>query len=429
MATADRKFAALLGKGVTEIRTIIAAFTSRDPRDIGDRFFTLATNMPFVDFIDDGSQISVSGSKKNIVGSPMAVTAAGIMYRSKVTNEIYKKIRIDVDEEDDLITFFLEAFVAVVLSTHPIVGGNICVPTRAFRNAGMARKSGRVADSGASARPLETPSLYLLMDVIPYNYNSWAKRRPAGTTILQHYLPIIRQIATILAALENDFRFCHNDLHVENFLITEGGEVKLIDFGRSSLRFNGNYYGNTKDNFTEPTFEFSCDMLTFLVNMYASVGNPELRAFIKGLFIHPVDGLNLLDMIQAISDSLPFDPQGRAVPLHWLCYPYEVWGYENRYGGWSDELKQRLRETPSCCRPANLANVLVTGPFAPPRTVARAPLPLNEERLALVEKKSCWQCIKNGFASMCCGTRRRKGGRRHFKRTTRRKVTKSRKHL
>ena len=417
MATADRKFADLLGKGVTEIRTIIATFTSMDPRDIYDRFFTLATNMPFVDFIDDGAQITVSGAKKNIVGSPMAVTAAGIMYRSKLTNEIYKKIRIDVDE-DDLITFFLEAFIAVVLSTHPMVGGNICVPTRAFKNAGIARKSGRVADSGASAQQVDAPSLYLLMDVIPYNYKSWATRRPAGRSMLQHYLPIIRQISIILAALENDFRYCHNDLHAENFLITEGGEVKLIDFGRSSVRFNGNYYGHRRDNFTQPAFEFSCDMLTFLVSMYTATGNAELRAFIRALFTHPVDGLNLLDMIQGLSESQPRDSAGRSVPLHWLCYPYEVWGYENRYGGWSDALKQRLRETPNCCRPANLAEVLVAGPFAPPRPPIRA----NEERLPLVQGKSCWQCIKNGFSSMCCGTRRRKGGRRHFKRTTRRKM-------
>ena len=426
MATADRKFADLLGKGVSEIRTIIAAFNSLAP-DIADRFFTLATSMQSVDFIDNGAQITVSGSKKNIVGSPMAVTAAGIMYRSKLTNEIYKKIRIDVDEVDDLINFFLEAFVAVILSTHPTVGENICVPTRAFRSVGIARKSGRVADSGASAQPLAAPSLYLLMDVIPYNYISWGRRRPAGTSILQCYLPIIRQIATVLALLENDFRFCHNDLHVENFLITEGGEVKLIDFGRSSVRFNGNYYGNIRDNFTQPSFEFSCDMLTFLVNMHASIGNPELRAFIKALFVHPVDGLNLLDMIQELSDSQPPDSQGQPVPLHWLCYPYEVWGYENRYGGWSEELKQRLRETPNCCRPANLAQVLAMGPFAAPR--ARAAVRVNEERLPLVEGKSCWQCIKNGFMSMCCGTRRRKGGRRHFKRITRRKVRKLSKHI
>jgi len=163
--------------------------------------------------------------------------------------------------------------------------------------------------------------------------------------------------------------------------------------------------------------------------MYTASGNAELRAFIKSFFVHPVDGLNLLDMIQMLSDSQPADSAGQTVPLHWFCYPYEVWGYENRYGGWTEELKQRLRETPNCYSPRHLVNVMVTGPFAPPRARARVPFPVNEERLPLVEEKSCWQCIKNGFMSMCCGTRRRKGGRRHFKRTTRRKAKKLSKHL
>ena len=427
---ADIKFATLLGKGVSEIRTIINAFNSEI--DETDRFIKLANTIKPIDFVDDGKQITVSGSRKNIVGSPDARSAAGIMYRSKRSNEIYKKIPIESRYEIDV--FFLEAFIAVILSTHPAVGENICVPTRAFRSIGTIHESVRISDSGASARPaaVKERSLYLLMDVIPYNYKSWATRRPKGTSIIEHYTPIIRQVAETLAALE-DYRFCHNDLHNENFLITEGGQVKLIDFGRSSVRFNGNYYGNKIDSFLEPTFEFSCDMLTFLVSMYTASGNAELRAFIKSFFVHPVDGSNLLDMIQVLSDSQPADSAGQTVPLHWFCYPYEVWGYGARYGGWSEELKQRLRDTPNCWRPADLAQVLVTGPFAPPRARARArvPFPVNEERLPLVEEKSCWQCIKNGFMSMCCGTRRRKGGggRRHFKRITRRKARKSSKHL
>jgi len=416
------KFANLLGKGVSEIRTIINAFNSGI--DETDRFIKLANTIEAIDFLDDGKQITVSGSRKNIVGSPDGRSASGIMYRSKRSNEIYKKIPIESRYEIDV--FFLEAFIAVVLSTHPTVGANICVPTRAFRSMGTVHESVRISDLSASARPgaFKERSLYLLMDVIPYNYKSWMLRLPAGTSIIQYYTPIIRQVAETLAALE-DYRFSHNDLHNENFLITEGGQVKLIDFGRSSVRFNGNYYGNKKDSFLEPTFEFSCDMLTFLVSMYTASGNAELRAFIKSFFVHPVDGLNLLDMIQALSDSQPADSEGRPVPLHWFCYPYEVWGYDERYGGWSEALKQRLRETPNCCRPANLARVLATGPFTPLRARARAPFPVNEERLPLIEEKSCWDCIKNGFMSMCCGTRRRKGGRRHkSKRTTRRKAKK-----
>ena len=417
------KFANLLGKGVSEIRTIINAFNSGI--DETDRFIKLANTIEAIDFVDDGKQITVSGSRKNIVGSPDGRSASGIMYRSKRSNEIYKKIPIQSRYEID--EFFLEAFIAVVLSTHPAVGENICVPTRAFRSMGTVHESVRISDLSASARPgaVKERSLYLLMDVIPYNYKSWMLRLPAGTSIIQYYTPIIRQVAEVLAGLE-DYRFSHNDLHNENFLITEGGQVKLIDFGRSSVRFNGNYYGNKRDSFLEPTFEFSCDMLTFLVSMYTASGNAELRAFIKSFFVHPVDGLNLLDMIQALSDSQPADSEGRAVPLHWFCYPYEVWGYDEIYGGWSEALKQRLRETPNCCRPANLAQVLATGPFTPLRARARARAPVNEERLPLVEEKSCWECIKNGFMSMCCGTRRRKGGRRHkSKRTTRRKAKKS----
>jgi serine/threonine protein kinase len=434
MATADIKFANLLGKGVSEIRTIINAFNSGI--DETDRFIKLANTIEAIDFVDDGKQIVVSGSRKNIVGSPDGRSASGIMYRSKRSNEIYKKIPIQSRYEID--EFFLEAFIAVVLSTHPRVGENICVPTRAFRSMGTVHESVRISDLSASARPgaFKERSLYLLMDVIPYNYKSWMLRLPAGISIVEHYTPIIRQVAETLAALE-EWNFCHNDLHNENFLITEGGQVKLIDFGRSSVEFNRNYYGNKRDSFlTWPSSQFSCDMLTFLVSMYTASGNAELRAFIKSFFVHPVDGLNLLDMIQVIGDSQPADSEGRPVPLHWLCYPYEVWGYGAKYQdpnnplgdlGWSDTLKKRLRETPNCCRPANLARVLATGPFTPLRARARARAPVNEERLPLIEEKSCWECIKNGFMSMCCGTRRRKGGRRHkSKRTTRRKTTKSR---
>ena len=410
---ADQRFARILGKGVSEIGAIIDAFNSKI--DESDRFSTLAKSIRAIDFNDDGNQITVSGSKKNVVGAPERASASGIMYRSKLTNEIYKKIPIESRYELDI--FFLEAFIAVVLSTHPTVGEYICVPTRAFRSMGSTRQSNRLADSGASARPLpvERPSLYLLMDVIPYNYRSWLIRKPANISVLQHYLPIIRQLAVVLGPLEDDFRFCHNDLHAENFLITEGGEVRLIDFGRSSVRFNGRMYGHNRDNLAEPSFEFSCDMLTFLVDFYRSSGDRELRTFIRSLFASD-DGLNLLDLIEAEAAKAGMRY------AHHMCYPYRVWGYRPEdYEPWSEEMRQRLRDTPSCCRPASVVEAIDDFLSAP-----RAP----GENAVFIRKpkaKSCFQCIRNGILGMCCGSRKRRGGRRRFNRkTTRRQRKQSR---
>ena len=420
LAAATNAFAGILRKEPTTISVHIDNFN----RQTTDQFYRFATSIGYVRFAADGT---VSGSVRNAVGSPDGRTASGIMYKSDNQQIIYKQIEVDTQNEDALKEFFLEAFIAVVLSTQPVVGTGVCVPTRVFRSDSIKRSSSRFASaaSGASA----TGSLYLRMDIIPYTFHTWGARRPQGVSVLQHYQPIIRQLAQILGPLERDFRFCHNDLHASNFLITEAGEVRLIDFGRSSVILNDQVYGHRQDNLNTAEFEFSCDMLIFLISLYSSIGDAELRTFIRGLFTAP-NGNNLLDFMLQL-----FGPSGN--PLHFYCYPYEVWGYGRRYTPtWTPGMRQMLRDTPSCCRPDDVLAAIDGGGAgagagagaAVPRAAARAharPAAPHEIRPLVKNKNNKPGCCSRQGQSGCviCGGGKK---RRAFRRLTKRKTRKSR---
>jgi len=171
------------------------------------------------------------------------------------------------------------------------------------------------------------------MEVIPYNIEEYLSI-PRSTTGYQSVLDIISKVATILHNLEK-FSFCHNDLHTGNIMLDEDGNVKLIDFGRSSIFFEGNSYGNYIDNLktinkkTQTNYRpTSCDMAIFLVDLGTRIRDPTLQAFIRSLFI--INDINLFDYTMLLFQRNK--TKGTELMPHFLYYPWAVYtDFGNNY--------------------------------------------------------------------------------------------------
>ena len=339
MDAVENKFMKVLRiAGKSNIRIIIKALEDEKT----DILYDYAVRLPTIIFTEKGQRLLVSGAIKNTLQLPKNKdkSGSGIIYRNG-DNSIYKKIIIDLEENSAIVDFFLESFIAIVLSTNAIVGKHICVPTEIFKNEAirrnarsstLARSAASLAASGAPAASSET-ALFIKMEVIPYNIEEYLNI-PRSTTGYQSVLDIIAKVATILHNLE-EFSFCHNDLHSGNIMLDEGGNVKLIDFGRSSIFFEGKSYGNYIDNLKtinratgEKYRPTSCDMAIFLVDLGTRLRDPTLQDFIRSLFL--INDINLFDYTRGLLESNK--RKGTTLMHHYLYYPWAVYtDFGNHY--------------------------------------------------------------------------------------------------
>ena len=329
----DEIFREVLGiTDVTVSRQAIADFTTGS----SGRFRNLALTIgdrPLA-FTEDGAgHLQVTGGRTNIVSPPKAqdVSAAGTMYRNG-EGQIYKKLAVNTRDEHTLEEFFLEVYIALVLRS---VNPHICIPISVFRNDAIKRNARssteRARAAGQGSAPTEE-ALFILMNTVPNNINRHYTLQLQTRSYLDITIDIIRQLALILVNLEA-VSFFHNDLHTENVLFTEGGELTLIDFGRSSVIVGEQLYGEPDDNAIGR--RMPCDLPTFLIHLYEklSLRRPdslESMTFIRDLFETPHG--NILSYTRDLT-TLNRNA-GNNMQHHYLYYPWVVFeaGYaSHRY--------------------------------------------------------------------------------------------------
>lgn len=397
----------VLRTNTSNIRQIILALQRQNQS--ADILYDYAKQLPTLQFIEDGQRLHVRGAIKNTLQSPKNKdkSGSGIIYRNK-DNQIYKKIIIDLDEDSPIVDFFLESFIAIVLSTNVNVGKDICVPTKIYKNEAIRRNArpstldrtaASLAASGAPTASSKT-AFFIKMEVIPYNIEEYIRIHIATTNIEQLVLPIIAQVATILHNLEG-FEFCHNDLHSGNIMIDEGGKVKLIDFGRSSIFFNGVSYGNYIDNLkTRPT---PCDMAIFLIDLSTRIPDPYLQAFIRSLFL--INDINLFDyttklFTQNLTNKIE-------LMHHYLYYPWAVYtDFGDKYTTYNPTWDTNHRTL--------FTRAYTAGDLKPSNVILRV-----NERLARPTGQRIFKTIPpsqekcpNWCTWLTCGCLRRRGGTR-----------------
>ena len=420
MDAVENKFMKLLNTSKSNIRQIIPALQYNK----GSILYDYAKQLPTITFVEDGQRLLVRGAIKNTLQLPKNKdkSGSGIIYRNG-NNQIYKKIIIDLDESFPIVDFFLESFIAIVLSTNVNVGKYICVPIGIYKNKAIRRNArastlassaSSLAAAGAPAVPLEA-ALFITMEVIPYNIEEYI-RIHTNTSIEQLVLPIISQVANILNYLE-EFKFCHNDLHSENIMLDEGGNVKLIDFGRSSIFFEGNSYGNNIDNLisvnpvTKTKYRPTpCDMAIFLIELSTKMRNTDLQDFIRSLFL--IEGVNLFDYTTGLLKSNI--GKGTALRHHYLYYPWAVYtDFGDNFTTYNPTWDDTHRDL--------FTRAYTTGNLKPSNVILRV-----NERLALLSpmqerKPRSWCGTKWCNWKPWGGTRKRTGKKHNKKGKTKRK--------
>ena len=429
----DEQFRDVLG--ITDLavaRRAIADFTG----DSGGRFRDLALTIGGrpLSFIDDNTHLQVTGARRNIVSPPKAqdASAAGIMYRNH-SGQIYKKLVINTRNEETLKGFFLEVYIALVLRS---INPHICRPIHVFRNDAIRRNARETTENvrvkyGSSS---QEEALFIFMDTIPHNIQAHCQRRlQAGDSAITITLNIIAQLSTILQNLEQ-VAFFHNDLHTGNVLFTEGGELVIIDFGRSSVRVGGGgggggtIYGEPDDRIG-PRRPMPCDLAIFLTNFHSIMRDPTSRAFIHSLYDTPHG--NLFDYTYALAERNRRNPR-IVVHHHYLYYPWVIFEdalYRFPEGTWNPEHVADFEACPTL-KPAG-ALAAATAPDAAARAAARAAAaaaaapPSAAARAAAAEAaallprpRSAPGCCSRGATTGCviCG-----GGKKRKTRTRRNK--------
>ena len=417
MDAVEEKFMKVLRTDKSNIRQIIPSLEREDFSILYD----YAKQLPTITFVEEGEHLLVRGAIKNTLQSPKNKdkSGSGIIYRNR-NNQIYKKIIIDLRETSSIVDFFLESFIAIVLSINVNVGKYICVPTKIYKNEAIRRNArastlaisaASLAAAGAPAVPSET-ALFITMEVIPYTIEEYIRIHIATTSIEQLVLPIIAQVATILHNLE-EFNFCHNDLHSGNIMLDEGGNVKLIDFGRSSIFFEGKSYGNYIDNLNtvnkvtgnkyRPT---PCDMAIFLIELSTKLGDQSLQDFIRSLFF--INDINLFDYTMSLLKSNT--RRGTALMHHYLYYPWAVYtDFGNNYTTYNPTWDDNHRTL--------FTRAYTTGNLKPSNVILRvnemlARQPSSGQRFFKKQRPSPQETCPNWCTWLTCGCLRRRGGTR-----------------
>jgi len=322
--------------GITNVgvsRRAIEDFTTGSSGRFRDLALTIG-DRPLA-FTEDGAgHLQLTGGRTNIVSPPKAqdASAAGTMYRNG-GGQIYKKLVVNTRDEETLKEFFLEVYIALVLRS---VNPHICIPINVFRNDAIKRNARssteRARAAGQGSSPTEE-ALFILMNTVPNNINRHYNLESQTRSYLDITIDIIEQLALILIDLEA-VRFFHNDLHTGNVLFTEGGQLTLIDFGRSSVIVGGQLYGEPDDNAIRR--RMPCDLPTFLIHLYEilSLRRPaslESMTFIRDLFETPLE--NILSYTRILTTRNI--TAGNIMQHHYLYYPWVVLepGYaSHRYG-------------------------------------------------------------------------------------------------
>jgi len=230
--------------------------------------------------------------------------AAGSVYKRTLnpTKGASKDVLEDIYREN-----YVEAFIQTVLQSDLTAGENVSQLGGMYRDASIRRRgmrrTRRRSSSGnsefklrrASSEPEDT-ALYYQMEFIPYTCHDYIKwLRAMGKITMAQIAPFFIQIGKALDHFDTTYGFRHCDLHPGNIMVTAGGEVKIIDFGRSCLSIDGTVYSKASN-----TCE-SFDLLILLMairEFYYTAFEPNVQAAINYFLNDNTMGFNLWNILK-----------------------------------------------------------------------------------------------------------------------------------
>lgn len=109
-------------------------------------------------------------------------------------------------------------------------------------------------------------------------------RSPITLRVLK---PFISEIAKLLTYLQEKKQFQHGDLHNQNILVDTRGQLKIIDFGKSSVILGDMIFGYSapKGDLWDPEYFSQCkdisDLLQSIITYQAAKCDPQTLRFLK----------------------------------------------------------------------------------------------------------------------------------------------------
>ena len=231
--------------GIQDIEPIIE---NLDSKKISTSFFTESVKLLQVLHFDTETRILQETENTEEILTEIAKGTFGKIYKSEISNYVYKEVICDekdtIQLESNNREMFLELFIQNVLSHDPLYGKNIGKVYRLYRS--------EISDS----KPVR---LYVKMKYIS---DSFCKRmfQYREKLAIADFLPFLQLLCMILEGLRKKYAFYHKDLHSGNIMFHDK-IITIIDFSFSCIEWRGKQYALPDDSGKIPR---SHDVLIFV---------------------------------------------------------------------------------------------------------------------------------------------------------------------
>jgi hypothetical protein len=266
------------------------------------------------------------GKEKGIIGRDPVIQIGGGSYGTIFlgnSGKAYKRTvkKASQDPEDFHKELFMEPFIQTLLQNDATYGRNIARIIRVYRDAGAiagtSRVRGAVSATGAkTTAPMHESNYtyYYEMEPIAYTIDRYIANFPPNT-----FIDKLRDIGAILNYFKTNYGFYHCDLHGNNIMFTDTGEIKIIDFGLSCITDAGTVYS------VAAKVCHSWDLLIYTTWLRQDNILPAFNPLFDKLLSH--NGNNLYNIVEASAECKTdgVNPDGSPYKVvWWSMYNWEM---------------------------------------------------------------------------------------------------------